>query len=544
MSELALKKIREAKHKCSKALDLGNCGLTSIPEELFELTDLVTLNLCNRYWDYDLENWSSGLIKGKANFITEIPDELSQLTELKILRLGGDNHLGKWRVADIDVLSNLKSLVILSLSYTSVNNISSLSGLSHLESLDLSYSFVKDFGPLEKVKNLKRIFINGNNLIDVSPLKIFKKIDTLYLNNNKLTDIDQLKELDQLKTLDLSENKIVRINSLSKLNNLNKLFLSNNKIENLKPISNLTKLKYLYLRRNRIKKIDSLEKLNDLFVLNLNDNQINDLLPLFSLINKGANLVLSLYPSKNEISVKNNPIKSPPLEIINKGNVDVFEYFIELNKQGSDHLYEAKMLIVGEGGVGKTSLAKKLIDHNAELPEEEDTTKGIDILQKTFPIKDAKDFTMNMWDFGGQEIYHSTHQFFLTKRSLYVLVDDTRKDDSSVNDASFKYWLQTAELFGGGSPLIIVQNQKGDRSKDIDIKSMQKQFDFIKDRYQTNLKTTEGLGKLEKGIQHHISQLPHIGEKLPKQWVKIRNELNELSKKNPTFLGKTILVFV
>ncbi|MEZ4645209.1 MAG: hypothetical protein R3E31_21165 [Chloroflexota bacterium] len=27
-----------------------------------------------------------------------------------------------------------------------------------------------------------------------------------------------------------------------------------------------------------------------------------------------------------------------------------------------------------------------------------------------------------MWDFGGQSVYHATHQFFLTKSSVYVLV--------------------------------------------------------------------------------------------------------------------------
>jgi hypothetical protein len=32
-----------------------------------------------------------------------------------------------------------------------------------------------------------------------------------------------------------------------------------------------------------------------------------------------------------------------------------------------------------------------------------------------------------IWDFGGQEIQHSTHQFFLTTRSLYLLVVDARK---------------------------------------------------------------------------------------------------------------------
>ena len=45
MSELALKLIREAKENRTTSLDLGNCGLTELPEELFELTWLEELKL-------------------------------------------------------------------------------------------------------------------------------------------------------------------------------------------------------------------------------------------------------------------------------------------------------------------------------------------------------------------------------------------------------------------------------------------------------------------------------------------------------------------
>lgn len=38
MSELALQRIREAKEQRLTRLDIGNCGLTEIPDEVFELT--------------------------------------------------------------------------------------------------------------------------------------------------------------------------------------------------------------------------------------------------------------------------------------------------------------------------------------------------------------------------------------------------------------------------------------------------------------------------------------------------------------------------
>ncbi len=48
MSELALKRIREAKDKRLTHRDLGNCGLTELPDELFELTWLEELILSDR----------------------------------------------------------------------------------------------------------------------------------------------------------------------------------------------------------------------------------------------------------------------------------------------------------------------------------------------------------------------------------------------------------------------------------------------------------------------------------------------------------------
>jgi len=83
-----------------------------------------------------------------------------------------------------------------------------------------------------------------------------------------------------------------------------------------------------------------------------------------------------------------------------------------------DYLAEAKLLIVGEPGAGKTSLAKKILDPDYVLDATEDSTEGIDVMAWQFPastgVRDQageqllqRDFRANIWDFGGQEIYHS-----------------------------------------------------------------------------------------------------------------------------------------
>ncbi len=164
------------------------------------------------------------------------------------------------------------------------------------------------------------------------------------------------------------------------------------------------------------------------------------------------------------LNLSGNPLKTPPPEIIRKETKAILQYLQQLAREGSNHLYEAKLLIVGEGDAGKTTLAHKIQAPTYELPDYQSSTEGIEIVPWHFPHTEARDFQVNIWDFGGQEIYHATHQFFLTKRSLYTLVVDSRK-----NHLDLYYWLNVVELLSHNSPLVILQNEKDDRVVKIDL---------------------------------------------------------------------------
>ena len=166
--------------------------------------------------------------------------------------------------------------------------------------------------------------------------------------------------------------------------------------------------------------------------------------------------------SSSEINLKGNPLESPPIEVVKKGRQAVIEYFQQLEKKGKDQIFEAKFLVIGEPGAGKTTLAKKIMDPDYELKERNPSTEGIDVFRWQFDLENGQPFFMNIWDFGGQEIYHATHQFFLTKRSLYVLVADARKENTD-----FNYWLDIVSLLSDNSPLLIIKNEKHDRMPDI-----------------------------------------------------------------------------
>jgi GTPase SAR1 family protein len=54
------------------------------------------------------------------------------------------------------------------------------------------------------------------------------------------------------------------------------------------------------------------------------------------------------------------------------------------------------MLILGEGGTGKTSLLRRLYQPEQTLPGEKDTTKGIDIHRQEFDLPGGRRFRLNV----------------------------------------------------------------------------------------------------------------------------------------------------
>lgn len=327
-----------------------------------------------------------------------------------------------------------------------------------------------------------------------------KKYNSLNLSRGDSSTLEPLVEIPgnifelvDLTSLILGGNRIAELpESIAKLKNLELLDLSLNKLIDLpESISELKKLQTLYLEGNNIVVLPR-------YVVELQN-------------------LRSLFLSGNQLL-------TPPNEVAARGVEAIREYFRQLEEQGQDRLYEAKMLILGEPGAGKTTLAKKIQDPNYILQDEK-TTEGVDVNAWLFPVDDDKLFRVNLWDFGGQEIYHATHQFFLTKRSLYVLVADTRKEDTD-----FYYWLSVVELLSDNSPLLVVKNEKQDRHREINERQLRGQFENLKAILSVNLATSRGLEKLNSEIKHYVKTLPHIGSPLPKTWVRVREILEKDSR--------------
>ncbi len=231
------------------------------------------------------------------------------------------------------------------------------------------------------------------------------------------------------------------------------------------------------------------------------------------------------------LNLDDNPIESPPMEILKQGLQSVLDWFeatkIKLN--------EIKIILIGDPKAGKTSLLRRLKDNTFD--ENEVQTDGVNIEDiqfgecETFKKQKAlHELTGHFWDFGGQEIMNATHQFFLTSRSVYILVLDARKDANV--SAQIRHWIKRIKSTGGNSSLIIVANQ-------IDINSgfgfeneyeLQKEFPQVKCFIKASCKKNRNIDLIKDKLAELIPQAELFNTKIDERWISLKEKLQKETK--------------
>ncbi|TAE51174.1 MAG: hypothetical protein EAZ89_10570, partial [Bacteroidetes bacterium] len=221
-------------------------------------------------------------------------------------------------------------------------------------------------------------------------------------------------------------------------------------------------LVHLYLNQNQIETLELEGELGELRTLQLRDNKL-EYLP-FSLIR---------YKNLEGLYVGGNPL-SPILKgIITKKEdqsslSEVLSYLREANKGERPNTY-VKLVLVGNGRVGKTSLYRRLKGESFNPSEPYTHGVQLGVLNKNhLPEVTTETLDLQVWDFGGQEIFYATHQFFLNDEALYVLAwtdeanvtearKDAAKDFPEETWRPEEYWLENIRLHAPDSPIVMVQ---------------------------------------------------------------------------------------
>jgi internalin A len=126
-----------------------------------------------------------------------------------------------------------------------------------------------------------------------------------------------------------------------------------------------------------------------------------------------------------------------------------------------------------------------------------------------------------------------THQFFLTPRALYVLMMDARAESPNL-----AYWFKIISLLGKAtddekvSLLLVFNKRKGSTGTNAYyeiLKHYENDFDYIPLEVDFNENDTRW-ECLKETIQKRLADLPIVKNKLPKQWIPIRESLREEAK--------------
>ena len=557
-----------------RVLDIKGTNIAVIPEQLAKLTNLKKLDLCfsqvsklphnfgllTNLEVLDAREGSIGSLPNSIGncqslkqlilgytFISELPHSIGKLKNLRELILHETplkivpkeiGYLDNLEILDFDStelkvlpdsITNLNKLHTLYLGSTEIVDFPHIKGgLQRLRCLNLNtFSLMHlpdDFGDLVMLENLSLC----NTQIEHLPESIdnIKTLKSMSLEGTAITFLpDCIKNLSNLEELELSETRLMELpNDIGLLKNLKRLSLGFTKISELP---------------------DSMSKIENLEVLDLSHCTLKEL-PEFLLkwnlpfINRDVddseeikNLSADAYIDITGVSLVTQPVSlySMPRELI-----------VDYYKEAKIDINTTKCIVLGYGGAGKTYSIARVVNHGRQISTDTIKTNGIDIKHFSANTGDGRKININFWDFGGQQIMYSMHRCFLTERTCYLVVVDTRHFESSLL-TQVRYWLQNISVFAPGSQVMIMVNLwDNDSYRGLDTESLYNEFgeklSIHPDIIITSVKmsTQEQFNKeVTSKILQMAKNMASVGMKFPDKWNNILSNLNELGKNHRRF---------
>jgi len=539
--DVALRRIAEARATCAGILDLGDLEIDVLPEELgglpalrvlalgrfavcheegnlkwtfkndrachsfsdlgplASLTSLHTLDLSDCVGITDLGPLASltglhTLNLRRCDGITEL-DPLASLTGLHTLNLDWCNG-----ITELGALASLTALHTLDLGgCDGITELDPLASLPYLHTIDLfGCRRITELGPLASLTGLHTLILaDCDGITELGPLVSLTALHTLCLSWCKgIRALGALASLTALHTLDLCGcDGITELGPLASLTSLDSLDLSNCKgITELGPLASLTALDSLYLSNCKgITELGALATLTSLHSLDLSDcdgitelgvvaglsnlhtlrldkcPSLRRVAPLYDLLPQLTHLSLfgcrfeDLDPAVYGESPNENTLKA------------VRAHYVDLAFGASDAA-ELRVMVLGNGGVGKTQLCNRLCGRPYDPSGASTHGVQIDHIDVSFPDR-ATPVRLNLWDFGGQDIYHGSHALFLQSSAVFLLVWTPQTEDGEYKDGdgevqlTFRhrpliYWLEYIRSVAGTDNRVLIIEGKCDNVSD------------------------------------------------------------------------------
>lgn len=177
---------------------------------------------------------------------------------------------------------------------------------------------------------------------------------------------------------------------------------------------------------------------------------------------------------------------------------------------------DLKIILIGDAGVGKTSISGRYID--SSFKDAYQATLQVEKRMKIINEDDKTSIRLNIWDTAGQEKFRSiTRQFYRDCQGAFIVFDLTKK--SSFNE--LKTWINELKTHGNDDTVIIILGNKSDLTTEREISE-----DVIKNEIKDKYKYFEVSAKTGNNVSLAFDEM----KKLIMQKIK-KNEQNENNTK-------------
>jgi Leucine-rich repeat (LRR) protein/GTPase SAR1 family protein len=515
-------------------LDLSGLGLVRLPGSIEQFTDLEHLNLSgNQLSDFPevlaLRNLTHLDLSG--NQLSQLPGSIGELSKLEHLYLSGN------RISQIPhSLAALTALTSLDMYGNVLQEAPEvLAELEQLTILDLSQNDIRTVPVgLGRLTRLTRLYLNNNRIEEVpQSLGSLICLTRFYINNNQLRAVpDSIGNLTALEKLDLAHNLLIGVpETIGNLTSLQRLYLNNNRIAALPDsLKHLTVLDRLYLNHNLLTDLPhSIPRLSSLTWLYANDNRINSVPPeigdmrsltWLDLSNNHLSTIPWSFASLGTgvLALEGNPL-TPEFEAAHLEGTAELTSFLRLLQSEGTVVHESKLVVVGEGEVGKTSLLGAMAGDpwNGDLP----STHGVDLRQIPIAHPDGE-VVFNSWDFGGQPVYRSAHQLYFTAPAVYIVAWKPRLGAQVSN---VEFWIRMIKHRAGDAARIHVVATHADDDHQgswIDQAAIVEKFGtMISGFHHVDSRTRQGIDALKRALAKTAAKLPHIERHYPQSWLSL-----------------------
>ena len=222
-----------------------------------------------------------------------------------------------------------------------------------------------------------------------------------------------------------------------------------------------------------------------------------------------------------------------PKEIRVQGAAAVANYLKELEDKGALRLNEARIIVLGDKGAGKTCLARRLIDPDALMTTDNESTAGVETM--LWKLKGGN-INVRIWDFAGHTVTHAVHQFFLSERCLYIMVYDGRTEERN----RLEYWLNHMKNYGRDSKAFILVNKRDQHSVDIPIRNLKEQYSIEGGVHTFSIQDDKKkLEDFRNEVAGYIKNNPSWNkQEIPTNYYHVKNELENLFVKGEKEKGQ------